>query len=74
MLAIQLPKDVEARLDEVAQRTGQSKEFHAREAILAHLADLEDLYQAEQIALRIRSGEETTSTLDDVESRLGLAD
>jgi RHH-type rel operon transcriptional repressor/antitoxin RelB len=74
MLAIRLPEDIENRLDNLARRTGRSKTFYAREAILQHLADLEDLYLAEQVALRIRSGEESTSTIDDMEARLGLAD
>ena len=74
MLAIRLPEEIEARLDRLAKRTGRSKTFYAREAILAHLENLEDLYLAEQVVRRIRSGEESTSTLDDVESRLGLAD
>lgn len=43
-------------------------------AILHHLDALEDLYLAEQVARRIENGEERTSTLDDVEARLGLAD
>ena len=74
MLAILLPEEIEARLDKLAKRTGRSKTFYAREAILKHLDDLEDLYLAEQVVGRIRSGEEHTSTLDEVEARLGLAD
>ena len=44
MLAIRLPEEIEARLDTLAKRTGRSKTFYAREAILEHLDDLEDLY------------------------------
>ena len=74
MLAIRLPEEIEARLGNLAKRTGRSKTFYAREAILEHLDALEDLYLAEQVMRRIRSGEERTSTLDEVEARLGLAD
>ncbi len=74
MLAIRLPEDIEVRLTNLAKRTGRSKTFYAREAILEHLDDLEDLYLAEQVMLRVRSGEERTFTLDEVEARLGLAD
>ena len=74
MLAIRLPQEIEARLDLLAKRTGRSKTFYAREAILTHLDNLEDLYLAEQVMRRIQSGEERTSPLDDVEARLGLAD
>lgn len=74
MLAIRLPEEIEARLDRLAKRTGRSKTFYAREAILEHLDDLEDLYLAEQVVRRIRSGEERTSSLEEVEARLDLAD
>jgi RHH-type rel operon transcriptional repressor/antitoxin RelB len=74
MLAIRLPEEIEERLEKLAKRTGRSKTFYVREAVLAHLEDLEDLYMAEQVARRIESGEESTSSLDDVEARLGLAD
>ncbi|MGL5910866.1 MAG: type II toxin-antitoxin system RelB family antitoxin [Phycicoccus sp.] len=48
MLAVRLPQDIEDRLNELARRTGRSKSFYAREAILEHLEDLEDLYLAEE--------------------------
>lgn len=74
MLAIRLPVALEERLETLATRTGRSKAFHVREAVLAYLEDIEDLYLAEQVARRIESGEENTSSLDDVAARLGLAD
>lgn len=46
MLAIRLPDDIEKRLERLAKRTGRTKSFYAREAILAHLDDLEDGYVA----------------------------
>ncbi len=48
MLALRLPPDIEKRLDDLAKRTGRSKSFYAREAILEHIDDLEDLYIAKQ--------------------------
>ena len=74
MLAIRLPQDIEARLDELARRTGRTKTYYAREAILEHLDDLEDIYMGEEVLARIRSGEERTYTLEEVEKRLDLAD
>ena len=74
MLAIRLPEEIEARLDILAERTGRSKTFYARQAILAHLDDLEDLYLAEQVVRRISNDDERSSTLDEVEARLCLAD
>ncbi|KDE39083.1 MAG: TraY domain-containing protein [Nitrincola lacisaponensis] len=46
MLAIRLPDDVEARLNALAAKTGRTKTFYAREAILEHLDDMEDKYLA----------------------------
>lgn len=48
MLALRLPPEVEKRLDDLARKTGRTKSFYAREAILEHIDDLEDLYLAEQ--------------------------
>ena len=74
MLAIRLPAEVEARLEALAQATGRTKTFYAREAILEHLDDLEDLYLAEQRLIDVRSGRSKTHSIDDVERSLGLAD
>jgi len=73
MLAIRLPRDIEERLDALAKATGRTKTYYAREAILEHLEDLEDTYMAEQTLERLRSGDEATHSLDDVERELGLA-
>ncbi len=48
MLAIRLPSEIEKRLDELAKKTGRTKTFYAREAILEHLDDLEDYFLAEE--------------------------
>lgn len=72
MLAIRLPVEIENRLTDLAAATGRTKSFYVREAILAHLDDLEDLYLAEQTLLRIRSGDERTYTLAEVEAELDL--
>ena len=46
MLAIRLPEGVEKRLDILAHKTGRTKTYYAREAILAYIEDLEDIYLA----------------------------
>lgn len=74
MLAIQLPNEIETRLEALALATGRSKLFYIHEAILEHLDDLEDLYLAEQRLLDIGAGRSQTYTLDEVERDLGLAD
>lgn len=65
MLAIRLPQTIEKRLERLARRTGRTKTYYAREAILEHLADLEDLYLAEGTLERIRGGKERTISLKD---------
>jgi len=74
MLAIRLPADVENRLDALAKATGRTKTFYAREAIMEHLDDLEDLYLAEQRLIEHRAGRSETLGIEEVEQRLGLAD
>ena len=55
MLAIRLPENIEARLGLLAQETGLTKTALAREAILEHLDDLEDLYLAQARARKNRN-------------------
>ena len=74
MLAIRLPHSVEKRLEKLARRTGRTKSFYAREAILQHLEDLEDMYLAERALERIRSGEDDTIPIEDVMKRHGMED
>jgi RHH-type rel operon transcriptional repressor/antitoxin RelB len=70
MLAIRLPEEIESRLEELARKTGRSKTFYAREAILAHLEDLEDFYLAEERMKRY--DEARTVPLADLLERNGL--
>jgi len=44
VLAIRLPPDIEQRLSALAEKTGRTKTFYAREAILQHIENLEDEY------------------------------
>lgn len=74
MLALRLPPEIEARLDELAKRTGRSKSFYAREAILEHLDDLEDIYLAEKRLEELRRGEVDTVSLADLMARYGVED
>lgn len=72
MLAIRLPSEIESRLDALAKATGRTKTFYARQAILEHLDDLEDLYLAEQRLLDIRAGLSQTVSLEEVMKRYGM--
>jgi RHH-type rel operon transcriptional repressor/antitoxin RelB len=72
MIGIRIPRSIAERLETLALRTGRSKTYYIREAIVEHLDDLEDVYLAEQVLERVRRGEESVSSLEDVERRLGL--
>ena len=71
MLALRLPAEVETRLEELAKRTGRTKSYYAREAIVTHLAEMEQLYLAEAELEAIRKGAKT-HPLSDVERELGV--
>jgi RHH-type transcriptional regulator, rel operon repressor / antitoxin RelB len=72
MLAIRLPQSIEKRLERLARRTGRTKTYYAREAILEHLEELEDLYLAESALERVRSGAERTIPLKKAMKRHGV--
>jgi RHH-type rel operon transcriptional repressor/antitoxin RelB len=74
MLAIRLPKDIEDRLGALATATGRTKTYYAREAIVEHLDDLEDIYLAEQRAIEIQAGRVRPISLEVVLKDHGLAD
>jgi RHH-type rel operon transcriptional repressor/antitoxin RelB len=70
MIAVRLPPEIEKRLDRLARKTGRSKTFYVREAILQHLEDLEDYCLAVQRPEQRLPG----IPLEEVERRLGLVD
>ena len=72
MLAIRLPEKIEKRLDRLAKRTGRTKTYYAREAILKHLEDLEDIYYAEKALADIRSGRSKPIPLEKIMRRYGV--
>lgn len=72
MLAVRLTPEVEKRLEALAARTGRTKTFYAREAIEAHLDDLEDFYLAEERMKNFRTDD--AIPLAQVKAELGLDD
>ena len=68
MLALRLPPDIEKRLTDLAAKSGRTKSYYAREAILAHLEDMELLAEAEK---RMRESTEFIP-LDDAIRALGF--
>ena len=72
MLAIRLDAETEQRLESLAARTGRTKTFYAREAIAAHLDDLEDFYLVEERLRTFRDGD--AIPLATLKAELGLGD
>lgn len=68
VLAIRLPEDIEARLTALAAKTGRTKTFYAKEAILEHMDNMEDKYTA---ANRLENPGKRW-TLDEIEQDLDL--
>ena len=70
MLSLRLSSDVESRLNKLAETTGRTKTFYAKEAILKYLDDMEDTY----IAINRLETPSKRISLEDVETELGLDD
>ncbi len=67
-MVIQLPEHIHLRLNALAKITGRNKTTLVREAICAHLDDLEDFHLAEARTQENRA----TIPLDEVERQLGI--
>lgn len=72
MLALRLPDDLEARLEALARKTGRTKSYYAREAIVEYIDDLEDLYLSQKRYALIEKGKSKTLSLDEMEAQLGV--
>jgi RHH-type transcriptional regulator, rel operon repressor / antitoxin RelB len=69
MLGIRLERELEAKLERLAKKTGRSKSYYAREAIRRFLEDREDYL----LGLAVLERNEPTISLDELERRLGMA-
>ena len=69
MLAVSLPEDIEKKLVDLAEKTGRTKTYYAREAIIEHLEDLEDYYLAVH---RLENPPERTWSLEELEQEVDL--
>ena len=68
MIGIRLPEDIDNRLALLAKRTGRTKTYYAREAILRYIEDLEDTY----VALERLKKPGRYLTMEEVKKELGL--
>lgn len=70
MLSLRLSTEIEDRLAKLADSTGRTKSFYAKEAILRYLDEMEDTY----IALSRLEQPGKRVSMDAVERELGLDD
>lgn len=70
MLAIRISPDIERRLQQLAQKTGRTKSYYAREAILRFIEETED----ELLALSRLAEPTKRWTLDELEQGIDLED
>ena len=74
MTAVELPQELERRLDALARETGRSKTECLQEAVASYLKDVEDARVAEQRLADLRAGRSDTVDLEDVLIWHGVAD
>ena len=64
---IRLDDETEARLSKLAARTGRTKSFYVREAILERLADYEDYFLAKDALTEFLDSDDAALDIEDVE-------
>ena len=67
-MAVQIPAEIESKLQEVAQRIGESTDSLVREALLSYLEDMDDVAVAKEHLLH----PDDTISLDELKKNLGL--
>ena len=70
MLALRLPPEVEERLTELARKTGRTKSYYAKKAIIEYIEDLEDYYLGEAAYQEFIAGDQKTYTIDEARNLL----
>lgn len=72
VISVELDRDTDQRLAELAARTGKSKAEHAAEILKYGIEDVEDYYNAVEVSRRIARGEERVYTSEELRRELGL--
>jgi RHH-type rel operon transcriptional repressor/antitoxin RelB len=72
MLALRLPQEIEQRLTTLAQRTGRTKSFYARQAIEIFLDDLEDRYWEDEVVARWEASDKKTYSSEEFDKMFGF--
>ena len=72
MLAISLPEKIEERLERLARRTGRTKAYYIRQAVIEHLQDIEDVEVADKRLENLRRGKTRTVPLSQLLKKHGV--
>lgn len=72
VIALRISDDLALRLEKLARKTNRNKTFYIKEALIAHIADLEDIYAADEVMERVSLGSEAIVPLEDVLTEYGM--
>jgi len=72
MLAIRLPKELEKRIDRLAEVTNRTKTYYVKEAILNHIDNMEDIYLGQKRLEDVRAGKSKTIPIEQVMEEYGM--
>ena len=67
-IAVRLTDDQQRRLDALAARTGRSRSFYVKEAIEAHLDELEERFWADDVIRDWEASDQKTRPLDELKA------
>ncbi|NDV27089.1 DUF6290 family protein [Desulfovibrio sp. JC010] len=72
MLSVRLPEEIEQKLTQLAEKTGRTKSYYAKKAIISFLEDKEDhLLAVQAYEEHLESGKKTFTSAE-VRKDLGL--
>lgn len=71
-VAVRLSSDMEKRLDVLAARTGRTRSFYVKEAIVMHLDELEERYWADEVVARYEATDQKVRPWSEVKAELDL--
>lgn len=74
VITVDVDRETDQRLTELAARTGKTKAEHAAEILKYGIEDVEDYYNALEVSARIKRGEERVYSSDELRRELGLED
>jgi len=74
MLGVRLEKELEGRLESLAQQTGRSKSYHARQAIQQYVEDREDYLIAVAALEKVEAGKDRLVPLEKLVRKYALED